>query len=572
MNVRRVGAATRIFIAIALLIIISDTFMGFVLYNRSAHLLKQQVGDNALNLANCVAKTVDYDKLSSISTKEDMKSEAYEKIIKQLKLFDDNDNIEYVYIIGKNSNGQTVYLVDADTEDPAITGEVFSDPFKNYEKALEGTPIANTDFDTDEWGTHLSAYSPIKGSDGKIYGAVGIDIESLWLKQQIKKITILIAFICTFVFIIGSVLLYFISATLKSGFITLNNKVLDLTDGSGDLTKEIDIKSGDEFEEIANSMNRFIRQIRSLIGDVSSTSLNIRETGHSLNQTLRENANSIYSINDGIMKITANMQQCSSSSTIVNQKLEEMSSEVKNFSNEVVKMGETANDENNNATNSYETAKKHKRETLNEINTIQFEIRNAIAGAKNIERVKEISRQINEIADQTKMLSLNAQIEAARAGDKGKGFAVVATEVERLSTSITDAVKQMNGISKIAVDSVDTLLSCSEKMSEFMRTNVIEDYNSFVEISRQYTVSTETLQNSMQMLEEKGSDLEKTVENMVHNINDINEAVADSASQTEQLSTSSAKITHQMGQMEDISNKNEFQSSDLYDEIEKYTY
>ena len=73
----------------------------------------------------------------------------------------------------------------------------------------------------------------------------------------------------------------------------------------------------------------------------------------------------------------------------------------------------------------------------------------------------------------------------------------------------------------------------------------------------------------MQMLEEKGSDLEKTVENMVHNINDINEAVADSASQTEQLSTSSAKITHQMGQMEDISNKNEFQSSDLYDEIEK---
>ena len=191
------------------------------------------------------------------------------------------------------------------------------------------------------------------------------------------------------------------------------------------------------------------------------------------------------------MKITANMQQCSSSSTIVNQKLEEMSSEVKNFSNEVVKMGETANDENNNAANSYETAKKHKRETLNEINTIQFEIRNAIAGAKNIERVKEISRQINEIADQTKMLSLNAQIEAARAGDKGKGFAVVATEVERLSTSITNAVKQMNDISKIAVDSVDTLLSCSEKMSEFMRTNIIEDYNSFVEISRQYTVSTE---------------------------------------------------------------------------------
>ena len=62
------------------------------------------------------------------------------------------------------------------------------------------------------------------------------------------------------------------------------------------------------------------------------------------------------------MKITANMQQCSSSSTIVNQKLEEMSSEVKNFSNEVVKMGETANDENNNAANSYETAKKHKKE------------------------------------------------------------------------------------------------------------------------------------------------------------------------------------------------------------------
>jgi methyl-accepting chemotaxis protein len=330
--------------------------------------------------------------------------------------------------------------------------------------------------------------------------------------------------------------------------------------------------TGDEFEVIANNFNRFIFQIRTLIGDVATTSESIVEAGHTLNETISNNAKSVYDINESILKISANMQECSTTVETINTSLSDVNFQVLKFADNILGIDKMAKDENENASNSFEVAKNHKKETLDEINAIQNDIELAIEGARNINQVREISRQINEIADQTKMLSLNAQIEAARAGESGKGFAVVATEVERLSTAISEAVQSMNDISRSAVNSVEILLSSSERLSEFIKNNVVSDYNSFVEISRQYEASTTTIQENMQRLKMYSDSLVHMISDVSQNLNDINTAVSESAKATESLTESSANITNQINDLENVSSTNESKSGKLYETIEKYKF
>ncbi|MCR5623781.1 MAG: methyl-accepting chemotaxis protein, partial [Lachnospiraceae bacterium] len=535
-------------------------------------LMMNQIKSNALSLANCIASTIDGDALENIKDKGDMDGDDYKKVAKELSVFKDNNSIEYVYTIRKTSDDSFIYVVDADPDEPALVGDEFSDPYKNYVEAYEGEAIVNEKADTDEWGTHVTAYSPIFDNKGVVSGLIGLDISASWMKKQVNKIAVLIILICGIVLIIGIIILIIISINLKKGFTKLNDKVLDLSDGSGDLTKEISVASGDEFEEIAGNMNVFIRQIRQLVGNVSTTSENIMNMGHSLNSTLVKNAHSIYDINESIMKISANMQECNSTVETINSSLSNTEEQVHHFAKNVSNIEDIAKTENINASESHRIAKEHKKTTIAEIEKIQNEMNEAISKAREIEQIRDISRQINEIADQTKMLSLNAQIEAARAGQSGKGFAVVATEVERLSSIISEAVSRMNEISVSAVNSVEVLLNSSSKMTDFMNKNVISDYNSFVEISRQYVASTQSLQSNMQTLRDDSENLVKIMQDISRNITDINIAVSDSAHQATALSSSSSNITSQMNELENISSQNEMQSSTLYDKIEKYKF
>ncbi|MDX9871349.1 MAG: methyl-accepting chemotaxis protein [Clostridia bacterium] len=83
--------------------------------------------------------------------------------------------------------------------------------------------------------------------------------------------------------------------------------------------------------------------------------------------------------------------------------------------------------------------------------------RSAIETKNNVNKTDEIIQMIREIADQTKLLGLNAAIEAARAGDNGRGFAVVAEEIRRLSEQSNISAKAVNKILKEIEDSISTI-------------------------------------------------------------------------------------------------------------------
>ncbi len=103
-----------------------------------------------------------------------------------------------------------------------------------------------------------------------------------------------------------------------------------------------------------------------------------------------------------------------------------------------------------------------------------------IEESKEVEKVQKLTGQILSVADQTNLLALNASIEAARAGESGKGFAVVANEISNLAEESSRTAAEIQKINTFIVNIVDSLTEASFELLNFVKTNVISDYDVLV--------------------------------------------------------------------------------------------
>jgi len=550
------------------LLLLTDVVLGFILYKNSRDNLFNEIQKNAENMANCAAQTVDGALFANLSEGAEG-SYGYNEIAKSLMIFRDNSNIEAIYTVKLDKNNKLIYVVDTYKSSPAKIGDSYDESDDIIQRVYNGEVVSTSIPKTDSRGTHITAYAPIKYGKN-VKGIVAIDLDATTINDKLNallKTTILISLIF---FIVGIIIVIFVRYLLLKGFRALNDKVLDLTTGSADLTKTIDVNSGDEFECIANNMNLFIKQIHDLVQQVEGISNQIRTIGCDLSTTSKSNANFMHNINEGIVILSANMEECSATSETVSTTLNETTKTMNTFASSVEKLKGIANSENLLAKNSQQMAENHKLRSISEIEKIQEDMRIAIMGAKNIEKVKEIAMQINEIADQTQLLSLNAQIEAARAGEQGKGFAVVATEVEHLSFAITEAVETMNKINTQAIASVEDLLECSEKMSMFMSENVVADYDSFVNLGKQYDTSTNTFKTNMEQLRDESISLAKIIDDTNISVSEISASVSSSTEQINQFMQTSQELSRSLDNINNVAESNQNKANDLGNIIEKY--
>ena len=150
------------------------------------------------------------------------------------------------------------------------------------------------------------------------------------------------------------------------------------------------------------------------------------------------------------------------------------------------------------------------------------------------EKIGAIITQIEDIASQTNLLSLNASIEAARAGEAGKGFAVVADQIRNLADESRNTANGIQNISKMVTESVENLAGNAGKMLDFVNQDVLNDYKGMVESGETYNEDAVQMNEMMQ-------DLQSVAENLRRAANEISEA-ADGVSNA--VNQSAAGVSH----------------------------
>lgn len=532
MKVRNLKIPVKIMLLFIGLLVISDIILVSIISTRFSNTMLTMVKQDVSDIAKCAAEAVDAEAFAAIA-EEGAEGEAFRKVYDELAGFRDSSSATYIYSYGYDESGNIIYAVDTDTEEPADWGSE-ADIFDALLTAFDGEASVDDEPTEDEWGVFITGYAPII-CDEEVVGVVGVDTDYYEFRKQTRTMTVTTIVIFAAILLLAVVGVVFIGRRLESGFVTLNDKIVEMANGSGDLSREVVITTGDEFEVIAGSVNKFIEQVKKLVEEVAEVS--------------NRNADTIRQVNERILAVSAGMHQCSESSGNVSMNLSGAAGEVNVLADNIGRVDSYVEQANEDASKAGALALEHEREAARRMLEYNEKIREAMEAANDVVEVRKIARSIESIATQTKLLSLNAQIEASHAGERGRGFAVVATEVQTLSISISDSVSEISAISERVLKAMNNLTECVGRLMDYLTNEVSGDYKAFAKLGADYEDTTEKIRHEMGALKERSEVIASTVAQVNASIGEINRAVADSSGQISAINESSAEIGESMNSL-----------------------
>lgn len=359
------------------------------------------------------------------------------------------------------------------------------------------------------------------------------------LFKTTRTTSIIIIIILTLIAIVSSS--FIIRGILKS--LEVLKKELDtLAESGGDLTKEIETNSNDEIGDLGNSLNLFLSKLRFMIKDVKEDTEKTLKISEFISQNLNELTGNIEEISATTEELSAGMEETAASS----EEIAATSLEIEKAAESIAHRSEdgviSAREINERATQTKDRVIKAQSEAHLIFEETKTELEQAITDAKVVDQINVLSDAIMNITAQTNLLALNAAIEAARAGDAGKGFSVVAEEIRKLAQQSEDGVTQIQSITGKVIQSVGSLTNSSNKLLDFMSTNVAKDYEFLLDVGDRYSEDASYVDDLVTEFSATSEELLASVQNIIQAIDHVAQASGEGASGTTNIAEGIAVI------------------------------
>ena len=520
-NKKRGTFATKIIAMVILAIVISNVICMVFILESSKKQITDSTKHTMVDVINTTSKIVE-NEISNADT-EDLDYDEYAKSLSDVKL--EGIDSSYVYVV--KNDGTMLYhptkeKVGQPVENAVIKGVVQQlQDGKKPETAVVEYVFNGT--------TKYSAYTILNNEN--ILVLTADESEAL---AGITTVTGIAIGICTVVMLLTIIITFILGRRLMQPLVKVSTIIEEIANGNINADFGMVKETNDEIGLIIEKMKELTQSLGNIVGRIRNSSDTMSANSYELNDTSSQTLAANNEMSKAVEDVAEGSTGMAASISKINENLLEMSNETKDINesvNEIRNQTVAVQDSSKIMNNKIKSMQNSSQKMDEGISAISKRIETVNT---TVDKVSNIVSVIEEISSETNLLSLNASIEAARAGDAGKGFAVVAQEIRVLSDNTNT---ELENIKQIISSLVEECRYCVQASG-----TIVEDNAKQKEEIKAVLDEFSALDEQIQKTAEKADEIEELVTAMI----ELNDDITKSSNSLTDVSAANAAATEEM--------------------------
>lgn len=438
---------------------------------------------------------------------------------------------------------------------------------KVYAKVEKGQRVFLSDFPVEDKICYVY-YEPLKNSDGSVFGAVEVaeecDKVQTTINKQVRQLVLL-----SILIVVAVCAISLLSSRQTVQKMLRIKRFLDrIIEGKLDhKVHQKTLRSNDEIGDIYRSCVELQETFRKMVGGIKESSDSLKVSADELSDTAQKNTSMALKVHQSVLTISERAKDQAESTEDALGSVDTINVQMEQILVEVEAMAKKAEE--------MSRKEKESEEIIAELSLSSDDTKTSVLKATGqitlmYDAVNDIHKAvelIQSIADETDLLSINANIEAARAGEAGKGFAVVADQINKLAiqsnNSSMDIQKMLERVTQITQSMVDVMNEVCSNMDVQQEKLVMtrEAYQIIADGVEQSRTNMGNIREKVVVLNASGSDISdavgelsssaddnaQTASDTMSVVNDMNATMQQVQSSSEELMTTAAELQETLG-------------------------